>query len=214
MGPEPKSVSVLLADFQFLTRTGISSLIRNTEGFSMAGYVERPDQLYDAIQQHRADLLILDFKEDQHTIDVIHHILTSTEMRVLVITNYLGQMALQQLLAMGIKAMVTKNCSENEIKIAMEAAYQGRRFFCNRVLDWMVDQKLEDNNCDPASLTPRENEVLNLVVQGKSTVEIADALHLSIHTVNTHRKNILKKLRLKSPAQLIAFALKNGMVNQ
>ena len=71
-------------------------------------------------------------------------------------------------------------------------------------------EKVED--CEPTNLTPREYEVLELITRGKTTAQIAEELHLSVHTINSHRKNILRKLNMNSPAELIVYALESGIV--
>jgi DNA-binding NarL/FixJ family response regulator len=67
-------------------------------------------------------------------------------------------------------------------------------------------------NCEPTDLSPREYEVLQLITKGQKTVDIADTLHVSVHTINSHRKSILKKLNMKSPAELIVYAMESGIV--
>jgi DNA-binding NarL/FixJ family response regulator len=67
-------------------------------------------------------------------------------------------------------------------------------------------------NCEPTDLSKREFEVLELIAKGFRTADIAEKLFVSIHTINSHRKNILKKLKLKSPAQLIVYAIESKLV--
>jgi DNA-binding NarL/FixJ family response regulator len=208
-----ESVSVLLADFQFLTRAGLMSLIGQIAGFEIIGQLSSSENLFETIQNEKPDLLLLDFSENDHNIlREIEKIKSTTNTEILIITNSKKNESLQYLLSVGVNAVVTKNCSEEEIVHALHAVSKGKRFFCNRVLDWMVEDKLGDgNNCEPTLLSPRENEVLNLVIKGYSTSRMADELNISTHTVNTHRKNILRKLNVKTPAELIVFALRTGL---
>lgn len=206
-------VSVLLADFQFLTRKGIYALIDKLSGFEIKGQVDALADLYGSVLTVCPDLLVLDFSEsDLSFLQEIERIKSETGTEILIITNSQSNHALQYLLSVGVSAIVTKNCSEEEIVNALSAASSGKRFFCNKVLDWMVEDKVGGgDNCEPTVLSPREIEVLNLIVKGYSTFRIAESLCISIHTINTHRKNILKKLNVKTPAELIVFALRTGL---
>ena len=87
---------------------------------------------------------------------------------------------------------------------------EGERFFCQKVIDTLIDENTGDSG-HPAlkELSERELEVLKLIGQGFTSKEISNRLFISIHTVNSHRKNLLKKLEMKSPTQLIVFALEN-----
>jgi len=89
---------------------------------------------------------------------------------------------------------------------------QGNRFFCNNILDLVVENPDNEEDCEPTNLSPREYEVLEWITKGKTTAQIAEELHLSVHTINSHRKNILRKLNMRSPAELIVYAIESGLV--
>jgi DNA-binding NarL/FixJ family response regulator len=78
------------------------------------------------------------------------------------------------------------------------------------IIERSFPTKKED--CSATALTPREKEILTLVAKGKVAKEIAAELHISPHTIYTHRKNILKKLQLTSPTEMIVYALENGLI--
>lgn len=210
---QPVTVSVLLADFQFLTRKGISSLIDQLPGFEIKGQVDAAADIYPSVKKLKPDLLVLDFSEnDFGALKEIEKIKSNSNTEILIITNNQSIDALQYLLSVGVNAIVTKNCSEEEIINALKAVSGGKRFFCNKVLDRMVEDKVgKRDDCDPTILSPREIEVLNLVIKGYSTNRIAESLCVSTHTINSHRKNILRKLNVKTPAELIVFALRTGL---
>jgi len=90
---------------------------------------------------------------------------------------------------------------------------RGEKFFCNKILDVILEKHLieDKDDCKSASLSEREIELIKLAVKGFSNKEIADKLFLSIHTVYTHRKNIMRKLKIKSPVELVLYALNSGI---
>jgi two-component system, NarL family, response regulator NreC len=207
------STSVLLADFQYLTRQGIASLVKAMPGFELVKTIDSPEKLMTAATQLNPDLIVIDISDkDKELIPQIRLLKESQSCHFLVISNSQTKDSIQQLLSMGIKGILTKNCSEEEIISGLRAVSQGNRFFCNNILDLVVESPDEEENCEPTTLTPREFEVLELITKGMSTALIAETLHVSIHTINSHRKNILKKLNLKSPAELIVYALETGLV--
>lgn len=207
------STSVLLADFQFLTREGITSLIDSLDGFQVDTQVKERASLKPQIEKRKPDLVVLDVSSNDHElIDELEKIRASTDSTFLVISNNQDKNSVQRLIGMGIKGIVTKNCSEEEITNALNAVIKGNRFFCNNVLDLVVNGSNDDDDCEPTNLSPREYEVLQLITKGLKTNQIADQLHVSVHTINSHRKSILKKLNLKSPAELIVYALESGLV--
>ncbi|MFT6867203.1 MAG: two-component system response regulator NreC [Cyclobacteriaceae bacterium] len=208
-----RKVSVLLSDFQFLTREGLIHMIENNDDFELVGVNDGPEGLLEVILDQHPDVLLLDYqRQDPILITLLKQIIQSQATNVLIITNDSNKEHIQNLLKMGIKGIVTKGCSKLEIVNAIHSVSKSNRFFCNKVLDLVMAPKQEEPNCLPTELSPRENEVLQLITKGMKTSAIADHLHVSIHTINSHRKNILKKLNLKSPAQLIVFAMESGMV--
>ncbi|MEQ9306261.1 MAG: response regulator transcription factor, partial [Marinoscillum sp.] len=143
-----------------------------------------------------------------------NQVVQSRATNVLIITNEDKKEHVKPLLDLGIKGIVTKKCSQAEIINAIESVSQNNRFYCNRILDLLIedDKSAKEVDCEPTDLSPREYEVLQLITKGHKTVQIADELNVSVHTINSHRKNILKKLNLKSPTELIVYAMETGLV--
>lgn len=209
-----KKVSVLLSDFQFLTREGLIHMIEQNNDFELVGVNDGPEGLLEKILDTHPDVLLLDYQsQDPILLTLLKQIIQSQATNILIITNDSNKSHIQNLLKMGIKGIVTKGCSKLEIVNAIHSVSKSNRFFCNKVLDMVMTVDQEDEpNCLPTELSPRETEVLQLITKGKKTRVIADHLHVSVHTINSHRKNILKKLNLKSPAELIVFAMESGLV--
>ncbi len=207
------ATSVLLADFQYLTRQGISSLIKAMPGFDLVKVIESPDRLVELATATNPQLIVIDISDkDRELVPKLRVLKESLSSSFLVISNSQTRDSIQQMLSMGIKGILTKNCSEEEIVSGLRAVAQGNRFFCNNILDLVVDNPEDKDDCEPTNLSPREFEVLELITKSMTTAQIAEELHLSVHTINSHRKNILKKLNLSSPAELIVYALETGLV--
>lgn len=206
-------ISVLLADSQYLTRKGISMLIQDLEGYKISAQIEDLHALNKAIKQYNPDLIILDTSSDYNSLKkTLLHINSKSSLNVLAITNYYDKELIELLIEMNIRGILTKDCNKAEITHAIETVAQGERFYCSKILSLVF----ESSNNVPLScqnLSKREMEVLMLVVKGLSTPAIAEKLYLSVHTISSHRKNILKKLNLKSPVELVRFAIENNLMN-
>lgn len=203
---------VLLADFQFLTRKAIASLIEAIPGFDLVKQMDDPLLLQKMVDDIHPDLVVVDlYGKEQELIAQIEQLKSNLDISFLVISNGQNRESIQRLLGVGVKGILTKNCSEEEITNGLIAVGRGSRFFCNTILDLVVQGEKEED-CEPTNLSPREFEVLEWITRGKTTAQIAEELHLSVHTINSHRKNILRKLNLNSPAELIVYALESGLV--
>ncbi len=205
--------SVLLADFQFLTRQGIVTLLNSISGFEVSYQIALPTELKEAIIKNKPDLVILDVSgTDLELITDLENIKRNSKIKFLIISNNLNKESIRRLLDMGIKGIVTKNCSQQEITNALISVRNNKRFFCNKILDLVIEEQNSEDNNISANLTKRELEILKLIASGNKTNQIAELLFLSVHTINTHRKNILKKLNMSSPTELVVYAFNNGLV--
>jgi len=107
------------------------------------------------------------------------------------------------------------DCDKDEIIDSVKSCAKGDKFFCGQVLDklnWSEGQE-SSHGCDPINISERELEVLQLIAEGLTTKQIADKLHLSFHTVMTHRKNMMAKLGLNNTAGLIVYAVKENLIS-
>lgn len=129
---------------------------------------------------------------------------------VLLVGDRFTSSDVERLMDLGVKCIVTKRCSEEEIEDAIKAALSGDEFYCSNVVSTLT-QSPNSALAQLDTLSSREKEVLKLVLEGKTSNQIADSLFVSLHTVNSHRKNILRKFELRSPAELLIFALKEDL---
>ncbi|WP_258099610.1 response regulator transcription factor [Marinoscillum pacificum] len=210
-----RKIKVLISDFQFLTREGLIHMVNEKDQFELSGVVEGADEVMKSVLQEHPDVLLMDYEGNDPVLkSLLNQVVQSKATNVLVITNEDKREHIKPLLDMGIKGIVTKQCSQSEILNAIESVSKNTRFYCNRILDVLLEneEEFKEVDCEPTDLSPREYEVLQLITKGHKTVQIADELNVSVHTINSHRKNILKKLNLKSPTELIVYALETGLV--
>ena len=133
---------------------------------------------------------------------------TKLNQKLLIIGRHYTPRHVKLLMDQGIKGCLLYTCGRDEIIKAIHTVAQGQRFYCAEVLN-IITQRPPEALQD---LSQRELEVMELIVKGISSNNIAEKLSVSIHTVNSHRKNILSKLNLRSPTQLIIYAIENGLI--
>ncbi|TRX58409.1 response regulator transcription factor [Fulvivirga sp. M361] len=207
--------SVLISDSQFLTREGLYNLLTKEHNLTVH-IVEHPTSLDHYITKYNPDVLIIDYlgiKLSSKGAELTQYLTTTFDTSVLVISDDQDVQKIRQGLNSGVKGFLTKSCEPEEIRQAVQTVAKGKRFFCNKVLELLTNfENKADIDVTPANLSAREFEILKLIAKGNTTLRIADKLNISIHTVNSHRKNILKKLKIKSPTQLVAYAHEAGLL--
>ncbi|MEN0003948.1 MAG: response regulator transcription factor [Bacteroidota bacterium] len=211
-------ISVVLADSQFLIRLGLKHLLSGQENINIVGEVVKEQQLVGLLEETEVGVVILDYNQpgsfSLQTIEKVKS--TAPTANILIVSADDEKESIYQVLESGVNSYLTKSCDDKEILDAIHATAKGEKFFCTRVLDYLLEKSFArpDETCRPTPLTPREIEIVRLVAQGLIAKEIADVLSLSTHTVYTHRKNIMKKLKLSTSSELVLYAINNGIVEQ
>jgi DNA-binding NarL/FixJ family response regulator len=208
-------ISIILADAQYLIRIGLKHLMMSIDDFNIIGEAKNKAELKHLLESNEADVVIIDhLQTDNFGNDIINTIkISSPKTKVLVISADNNKSNIYKVIESGVNNFITKQCSEEEIINAIRATAKGEKFFCSKVLNFILEKSFgKPENCDPYPLTPRECEIVRFVAAGKIAKEIAGELNLSTHTVYTHRKNIMKKLQLSSSSELVMYAINTGLI--
>ena len=113
---------------------------------------------------------------------------------------------------MAVNSFLSKKCDEKEIIDAVHATSKNEKYYCTNVLNCLLEKSFPKDDCSPRPLSPREIEVVQLVAKGLIAKEIASELYLSTHTIYTHRKNIMKKLKIGTTSELVLYAVREGII--
>ena len=211
-----QSIKVVVADAQVLCRVGLCHILKQSPDLEVVGEAENTDALLKLLKGQNTDVVIVDYNQPQYfdasVTSQIKRI--SPHTHILVISSDERRERIYQVLEDGVNSFLTKQCDEGEIVDAITATARGEKFYCHKILDMIIERSFptKKEDCSATTLTPREKEILTLVAKGKVAKEIAADLHISPHTIYTHRKNILKKLQLTSPTEMIVYALENGLI--
>jgi DNA-binding NarL/FixJ family response regulator len=190
-------IDVLIADNQPLTREGVKATLANIVDINIIGTVAYSIELEQLLITRKPRVIILDPNYNQRftAADIKNIKLKHSNTRVLVLSNRQSREEIQTLIDLGIKNYVFKECSREELVHAIYSAAKGEQFFCKNTFQTLFGNKLlpeKDDNIP--QLSSRETELIHLIAEGLTNKEIADKLFLSVHTIKTHRKNIIKKL--------------------
>ncbi|NJL74806.1 MAG: response regulator transcription factor [Saprospiraceae bacterium] len=203
-------ISVALADTYFLIRHGLKSLLSKHQHFQLVAEVSNETQLLSLLKSSTIDLLIIDYFQLPHftpnTIEKVNQ--SSPHTKLLIISSDEDKQSIYNIIQTGIDIFLTKKCNEKEVSDALQAAITGDKFFCKTILNFIVEKSFgKEEKHSNTPLTEREMEIVYLISKGFISKEIATKLNITLHTVYTHRKNILKKLNLHSTPDLVRYAL-------
>jgi len=208
-------ISIILADSQYLIRLGLENLLSQRTDFQIVEQSVREDDLLKKVGTHQPRVVILDYHQPGNfSTDTVNRIKeNSPKTNVLIISSDTDKGRIDAVLENGVNSFLTKCCDDKEILGAINATAKGEKYFCNNVLNYLLEKSFpKEGDCSPTPLSPRELEIVKHVAQGKIAKEIASELHLSTHTVYTHRKNIMKKLGFGSVSELVLYAVNEGIV--
>lgn len=206
-------VKLLVVDDHPLLRGGIVSLFDKEEGIEVVCEAENGEQALECIERNLPDVVLMDINMDGK-LDV-----STTEtikarwpfIKVLAFSMHEEVQVIRRMLKAGASGYILKNASHNEVKKAIETVLAGESYFCQEVLDIMTQTLTSDGEDDQEYvLSNREREVLHYVAKEYTNQEIADTINISLRTVETHKRNLIKKLRVKNVVGLVRFALEQG----
>jgi len=211
----PQPISVTIADNAFIVRKGLRTLVQETPEFAYLTEAADAKSLHESLQTNPPNVLIVDHCcDDCFSLSEIQKIKEQyPETNILVISHEKSANEIKKIIGIGIKNYLLKDCSEQEIKDAITCCAKGDKYFCGQIIDILLDKEISANgHCETGGITEREIEVIKLLVAGKRPKETAEILNISPFTVNTHKKNIYKKLGINHSYELAQYAYKTGLM--
>lgn len=213
-------IKILIADNSFLIREGFRSVIHGNLDFKLVGEAEKAEDLSEKLLLYRPNVLVIDYASLYFCIDDISVINKAyPEVNMLAVTNPQNRATISKAIENGVVSHLLKDCGKDEITEAIYSTAKGEKFFCGKIVDSVLKEKevpasrpAEAVSCDGIKLSAREIEIIQLVAEGLSNKEIAERLFLSVHTVTTHRKNIMSKLGINNTAGLVMFAIRQNLI--
>ncbi len=207
-------VRVLIADDHEIVRVGLRHLLSKEPTFEIVGEAGTGEEAIALARHHRPDVVLMDIIMPRLNGIQATRILRSMlpEIRVLILTSYEDAFHVEQALRAGAHGYLTKSMKPEEVIEAIRAAIAGEQVFSPAILAFIQGIEIRPGTEDHAlvHITQQEARVLQLVAEGLTTKEIAFRLGISPRTVETHRSHLMEKLRARSTAALVRFALLNA----
>ena len=218
---EAKKIKVLLTDDHKLIRDGIEAMLLNTDDIEVIGSVSSGEESLNEVRRNRPDVILMDVMMGGMTgIEATRWIKDfDPTVKVVLVTMEISKEYVSAGIKSGVDGYLPKDIDKDILLEAVRTVYKGGRFFNEAIMklvfeDFYSHEKLKSTDKKlPNDLTKREYEVLGLVASGKSNKELADALFISIKTVETHKTHILEKLGLKNTTELVKYAIKNNIIS-
>jgi len=201
---------LLLVDDHALVRRGFRRMLEDEPTFQVVGEASDGLEAVESAEQLEPDVIVMDCALPQiNGIEASRRILAKRpETAILMLSMHSEDTLIRQALDAGAKGYVLKNAMDLDLVSAIKKVAEGKT-----VLDPQITRSGTLKGERDTGLTPRELEILQHIVAGKSNKEIANELNLSVNTVSVHRANIMDALGIHKTAELVVYAIRNGLVN-
>jgi DNA-binding NarL/FixJ family response regulator len=213
-------INILIADDHKLFRDGIKSLLLSHQEFNVVAEASTGEELIDIAMRMEADIIITDISMPGiNGIEASRKIMElKPKTSTLILSMYNSEEFVMDAIKAGAKGYLPKDVAPDELFEAIIEIANGGEYFSKSISDKVfksfISQTRMKSGKTPSlpTLTERELEVVKLVAEGYLNKEIADKLNISIRTVDTHKNNILQKLKLKSTVELVKYAIRHDLI--
>ncbi|MBN8719016.1 DNA-binding response regulator, NarL/FixJ family, contains REC and HTH domains [Hydrobacter penzbergensis] len=212
-----KRIQLLIADDHRVLLDGLVSLLRTEPNFEIAATAENGEQVIDWLNKTEVDVCLIDISMPRPdgmelTRWIQQH---KPQIKILILTTHDEEEIIAEMVQAGIAGYLLKSCTRHELVEGINRVMSGQFFFSeavsNRIIDSYKEQKKETAE-EPVTFTEREKEIVQLLAKEYTNEKIAQTLHISYRTVETHRKNMMLKTKARNLAGLLRFASNQGLI--
>ncbi len=212
------TINIIVVDDHALVRQGIVSMLSSVEEIEVVGEAENGVEALKMLEKGLPDILLVDINMplmDGVTLSE-KAIALYPELKVIILSMDVTMNYVKKSIQAGVRGYIPKDSSRETLIEAITKVRDGDKFFSEKVseviLKGFYDNDISDKPKKSGDLSKREEEVLKLIASGMSNRDIADKLFISIRTVDAHRNHIIQKLKLRSTAELVKYAIKNQII--
>ncbi len=209
-------MKILIADDHGIVRSGIRLLLERQSDLEVIAEASDGVEAIELALRARPDLCILDVGMPRMTgLQAAREIRAQMpNMRVLMLSMYDDEHYVFEALKVGASGYVLKREADQDLVGAVRAVERGEAFLTNAAERSIIRQWMADGASGPTiPLTPREEEVVKLIAEAHTNVQIAEILHLSEKTIESHRANVLRKLGMRDRVELVRYAIRRGLID-
>jgi DNA-binding NarL/FixJ family response regulator len=210
---------ILIVDDHAVVRRGVRSLLESEKGFEITGEATTGREAVDMARRLQPDVVVMDLSlPELNGLDATRQILKdSPRSEILVLTMHHSEELARDVLQAGARGYVLKSDADQSLIAAVNSLREHKPFLSSKVTEFVLDDYLRrtdalDEALTHEAVTAREREIVQLLAEGKSNKEAASTLGISVKTIEAHRANIMRKLRLRSVSELVRYAIRNKIV--
>ena len=215
-----KTLKILIADDHELIRDGLRARLEKHEGWKVCGAAVNGRQAVELARTLKPDVAVLDISMPElNGIEATRQIRKACpKTEVLILTMQESEGLVRDVLAAGARGFVLKTDTARLLVSAVEALAQRKPFFTGKVSELVLggfldpDRAARDTGGEASRLSPREREIAQLLAEARTNKEVAVKLGVSVKTIDAHRANIMRKLNLHSVAELVRYAIREGII--
>ncbi len=213
------AIKITLADDHKITREGLLNMLEDEPDMKVIGEAENGRRALELCVTNSPDIVIMDVTmPDMNGISATRRITSECpKTKVIALSMHSDKRFVRGMFEAGASGYLLKDCAFEELVRAIRAVSNGQFYVSPAISGVVVEEILKQPGAKrglrASVLTDREREIVQLLAEGKSTKEIAYRLHLSVKTVETHRRRTMEKLELRSIAELTKFAIKEGLTS-
>jgi len=211
-------IKILITDDHQLVREGVRLMLNGHENIQIVGEAKNGQEAVDFVNEHEVDIVLMDLNmPEMNGIEACKKIKNLKPSTKVIILSMISETKMvQNLMKYGASGYLLKNSGQEEIIEAITEVHAGKNHFDNNIINMMLypnqSTEVRDESIHP-SLSRREKEILQLIIDEHTTAEIAAKLFISFGTVESHRRNMISKLGVRNTAGLVSAAYKFGLLN-
>lgn len=211
-------VRVLLADDHTLVRAGMRSLLQAIPNVRVVAEAADGHEAISAVRNHRPDVVLMDIAmKNLNGLDATAKIKNEfPNVKVVILSMHANEEYVLQALKAGASGYMLKDAATQELELAIGAVLRGETYLSPPISKQVVEnyvQRLSGVEHPLDALTSRQREILQLIAEGRSTKDIAQRLHVSVKTVETHRAQLMERLGIHDIAGLVRYAIRVGLIS-
>ena len=217
-----EKIKVHIADDHKILIDGLSALINTEDAIDLVGHSLTGKEVIEWFKKNKADVLILDINMPElDGLDVLKIFKNrKVKQKTIILSGLSDPKIVQEMMSLGARGFIEKGVAGEDIIPAIKAVHRGEKYYSKDIKSSLFDFLLEDSKTEEAikssavvePLTDREIAVLKLITKEYSTSQIAKKLDLTVKTIETHRRNLYKKIKVKNVVGLAIYAVKNNIV--
>lgn len=217
-----EAIKIFLVEDHDLVRDGLKALLASIPDIAIIGEAANGKSLFEKLRIVQPDIIVLDISlPDISGIEITKRLRHDyPQIKVLILSMYTHEDFVTGAIRSGARGYLPKNTSRDELVKAIYAIYRGEEFFGETISKILLKsfirtaaEHIEQEEKPAFSLSTREQEILKLFAEGFNNKEIGMKLNISVRTVETHKNHIMKKLGIKSPVEMVKFAIRNKIIN-